>query len=52
MTDPVIKEARERVVALKPGCAVGIRDGYWDNGALIRDAVADVLRDRKEAEGE
>lgn len=51
MTDEVavLRAARERVAALKPGCARTIRLGSWDNGQLIRDAVAAVMRERQEA---
>ncbi len=55
MTDPIIREARERFIASHPRSAIierAARNGAYDNGSWIQDQVRAVLRDRKEAEGE
>jgi len=50
MTDEeeTLQKAREIVATRYPGCAQTIRAGSWDNGGLVRNAIAELIRDRQE----
>lgn len=50
MTDEetTLKAAREKVATRYPGCAQTIRAGSWDDGGLVRNAIAELIRDRQE----
>lgn len=54
MTDEeeTLHKAREIVAAKQPGNRKTILLGSWDSGALVRDAIAELIRHRQEVSEE